>query len=91
MHPALDLANPFKTSPAPSSGSHNSGEAEPSVTPAYGAGVPATASQTPCADGVVAGSIPAGYVLVPIDELKCWRDDLAYYRAREQRVERGAA
>ena len=30
---------------------------------------------------------PAGYVLVPIDELKCWRDDLAYYRAREQRAQ----
>ena len=31
---------------------------------------------------------PAGYLLVPIDELKCWRDDLAYYRAREQRGSR---
>ena len=30
---------------------------------------------------------PAGYVLVPIDELKCWRDDLAYYRAKEQRAQ----
>ena len=81
MHPALDLANPFKTSPAPSSAPHISpGESVPEK--ACGVGELAAANVPPAA-----ASIPPGYVLVPIDELKCWRDDLAYYRAREQRAQ----
>jgi len=73
MHPVLDIANPFQSSPALPGGS-NSGEVDPAVTPDWGAGE--------------AYRVPAGYVLVPIDELKCWRDDLAYYRAREQQGSR---
>ena len=85
MHPALDLANPFKTSPAPSSAPHISpGEREPSVMPACGVGELAAAESSPAAASIY---VPPGYVLVPIDELKCWRDDLAYYRAREQRAQ----
>jgi hypothetical protein len=59
MHPALDLANPFQTSPAPSSAPHISpGESVP--LQAYGAGEPAAVESSPAA----AGPIPAGYVLV---------------------------
>jgi len=83
MHPALDLANPFKTSPAPSSAPHISpGESVPAM--AFGVGELAAAGEDSAAASIY---IPPGYVLVPIDELKCWRDDLAYYRAREQRAQ----
>ena len=38
MHPVLDLANPFQSSPEPPLSSLNSGESEPSVMLACGAG-----------------------------------------------------
>jgi len=49
-------AGQFQSSPAPCKGSHNSGEAEPSVTPAYGAGE--------------AFRPPAGYRLVRVETLE---------------------
>jgi len=80
MHPALDLANPFKTSPAPSSAPHISpGEREPSVMPACGAGELAAAESSP-----VAASIPPGYVLVRIELLETLHTALLKVKERER-------
>jgi len=66
MHPVLDLANPFQSSPEPPLSSLNSGESEPSVTPAYGAGEPVAepSLEPPSGMAPATGQIPAGYVLV---------------------------
>ena len=54
-----------------------------SVVPATTDG-PVAAAAAPLSGAAAGLPVPTGYVLVPIDELRCWRDDLAYYREKER-------